>query len=203
MGFASRLKESRQKCRYSQSELAKKLDLNQSTIAYWERGQTEPDSQTMRRLADLLDVRVEWLAFGAMPGALAQRPLLSLRDLPVRGTAQGGKHGAFFLTQDAITYVDRPANLVGNPSAFAVWVSGKSMEPRFRPGELLFVNPSKPLSENCFVLVCLRDGNAYVKELIQQNDKYLHLRQYNPNHDIEIAQNKVSAIYRVVGSSEG
>ena len=202
MSLAQRIKQTRQKERYSQSALAKILGLHQSTIAYWEAGHSEPDSPTIRKLADILRVSAEWLMFGTAP-APAVRVITAGRDLPVRGTAQGGKHGAFFLTDQAITYVDRPANLHGNSSAFAVWVSGKSMEPRFRPGEMLFVNPAKPISENCFVLLSLRDGNVYVKELISQNDKFVVVRQYNPNRDLEIPQNKIAALYRVVGSSEG
>lgn len=45
----------------SQRELAKKLNVAQNTVSNWENGIREPDLNTMRMLADLLDTTIDHL----------------------------------------------------------------------------------------------------------------------------------------------
>lgn len=51
--FASRLKEARKENLLSQREAAKKLKISKSTIASYEIGRTEPDIETLGKLAQL------------------------------------------------------------------------------------------------------------------------------------------------------
>lgn len=209
MDFNDRLKEARQKAGLTQAELAQSIAINQSTIAYWENGRSEPDTQKLQKLAEILNVTPEWLTFGKTPGtnpflsAGIDPALLPAKDLPIRGMVQAGQHQAFLLTDDPVSFTDRPPNLAGNKHAFAVWVSGKSMEPRYRAGEVLYVNPAKPVSEGCCVLIELDDNSAFVKEFIRQSRDRVLVRQYNPQREIEIDCRRVRSLYRVVGSMEG
>ena len=43
----------------SQNDLAKKLDLKQSTIAMWENSKSIPPYKTMQKLADALEVDLQ------------------------------------------------------------------------------------------------------------------------------------------------
>lgn len=56
-----RLKELRAKTRLTQAELAQKLDVTQQAVGRWERGQTSPDYETLKRLSVLFDVSVDYL----------------------------------------------------------------------------------------------------------------------------------------------
>src|SRR5690606_21801676 len=64
------------------------------------------------------------------------------RDLPVLGAAQGGTKGLFMSNGDVFDMVERPGNLVGVRSAYAVYMVGDSMEPRYYAGWLLGINPN-------------------------------------------------------------
>ena len=66
------------------------------------------------------------------------------RDLPVLGTAMGGEEGAFEFNGEVVDYVRRPPGLEMARGAFAIYVQGESMAPRYEEGELVFVHPGRP-----------------------------------------------------------
>jgi len=195
----------------TQLDLARALAANQSTVAYWENGRSEPDSERIKQLAQILGTSPAWLMFGT-PGLsspattyandLPLRAGSGGRDLPVRGLAQASAHDALSLSDTPVAYTERPPQLIGNGQAFAVWVAGRSMEPRFRPGEIVLVNPNKPLTPGCCALLECKDGSAFIKEFMGENKHKISLRQYNPQRAMEIDRGKLIGLYRIVGSLE-
>jgi transcriptional regulator with XRE-family HTH domain len=65
--FGSRLRFARQKWRLSQTDLAKRAGVGVATIRRAENAYFEPRLDTARKLADALQVRVEWLLTGDEP----------------------------------------------------------------------------------------------------------------------------------------
>lgn len=62
------------------------------------------------------------------------------KDLPVYASAACGE--AFVIvTSDPVEWIERPAILMGVPGAFAVYLNGDSMAPRYEHGEILYVHP--------------------------------------------------------------
>lgn len=130
------------------------------------------------------------------------------RDLPVYGTAIGGseEHGAFeFNTGDKIDHIRRPPVLSGVAEAFAIYLVGPSMEPRFRDGAPILVHPKRPPRPGDDVLVELhptQDGGphpALVKRLVSRTDTRLRLQQFNPPSDnIIMPMRRVLKIHRIV-----
>lgn len=59
--FAKRLRELRDSKELSQKEFGKPLTLATSTISMYERGEREPDHDTLRVIADYYHVSTEWL----------------------------------------------------------------------------------------------------------------------------------------------
>lgn len=47
------LKDLRQQARLTQKELARKLDVDQATVSYWESGKTRPAAKHRRKLCKL------------------------------------------------------------------------------------------------------------------------------------------------------
>ena len=60
-GFASKIKKARNATGFTQREVAAELNMNYSTIANYEIGRTEPDLETLGKLADFYQVSVDWL----------------------------------------------------------------------------------------------------------------------------------------------
>lgn len=61
MNFAERLRDLRTQKGLSQIELAKKLGLSNSTISMYERGEREPDFETLDLIGDFFNVDVNYL----------------------------------------------------------------------------------------------------------------------------------------------
>ena len=75
----------------------------------------------------------------ARPSGIARSPDM----IPIRSAGRGGNDQEMFL-QDEIGYTPRPANLGGVRAAYAIYMVGDSMEPRYEQNWLLHVNPFKP-----------------------------------------------------------
>jgi SOS-response transcriptional repressor LexA len=126
--------------------------------------------------------------------------------IPVYGHAVGGKDGEFVLSGNQVSEVLAPPTLVHVRDAYAVYVVGDTMEPRYFAGETVFVNPRLPISRGSFVVAQISKGEepeprAYVKRFLSQDGKRLRLEQYNPKKILEFPASTVVAIHRIVMSS--
>jgi phage repressor protein C with HTH and peptisase S24 domain len=127
--------------------------------------------------------------------------------IPVYGHALGGKHGEFILSGNQVSEVPAPPGLAHVPDAYALYVAGESMEPRYFAGETVFVNPRLPVSRRAFVVAQISKGDgqaphAYVKRFVSQDARRLRLEQYNPKKVLEFPVSAVVAIHRIVMSGE-
>jgi phage repressor protein C with HTH and peptisase S24 domain len=130
-----------------------------------------------------------------------------VESIPVYGHAVGGKDGEFVLKGNQVSEVLAPPNLSHVPDAYAVYVVGDSMEPRYFAGETVFVNPRLPISRGSFVVAQISKGEeaeprAYVKRFVSQDAKRLRLEQYSPKKILEFPSSAVVAIHRIIMSCE-
>lgn len=87
------------------------------------------------------------------------------------GHAMGGEDGEFILNGNEMGDVLAPPSLQGVANAYAVYVAGDSMEPRYDAGEVVFVNPQAPVRKGDYVVAQIagKDGEpplAYVKRFV-------------------------------------
>ncbi len=61
MTLGERLKNAREAKEWTQAELGKKLGVSDATINRYEKEQRRPDPEMLRRLADILDVSIDYL----------------------------------------------------------------------------------------------------------------------------------------------
>jgi phage repressor protein C with HTH and peptisase S24 domain len=99
-------------------------------------------------------------------------------------------------------FVERPQCLKGVVNAFALYAVGESMEPRFFPGELLFLNPNRPLTRHCFVAAELADGRGLVRQFVRRNEMEVVLRQFNPDKQVHMKLTDIRRLCRIVGVLE-
>lgn len=59
--FPMRLKEAREKTKLTQRDVGKELKISQSSIAKYETGKSEPDIETLGRLAEFYNVSLDKL----------------------------------------------------------------------------------------------------------------------------------------------
>lgn len=128
--------------------------------------------------------------------------------IPVYGHAVGGKDGEFILNGNQVTEVLAPASLSSVAGAYAVYVVGDSMEPRYFAGEVVFVNPRLPIGRGAFVVAQIAGGDenvphAYVKRFVSQDAKRLRLEQFNPRKLLDFPASKVVSVHRIILSGDG
>lgn len=59
--FAQKLIQARKDAGYSQRQIAEFMKISKSTIASYEKGRTQPDIETLGKLADFYEVSTDWL----------------------------------------------------------------------------------------------------------------------------------------------
>jgi len=172
--LAKRLQETMERAGLTQAALARKASafgesVSQQVVQHLTSGRNTT-SKSLVPIAKALDVSVEWLttgeggSFAAKGGAANLRAGKAARDaardqardqerVPVLGMAECGPDGWSMWNGDIIDTIPRPMNLMGAPKAYAVYIVGDSMEPRYYSGELAHIHPGKPVTIGAFVLV--------------------------------------------------
>ena len=59
--FPSRLKKARENTGFTQRQIEQELKIKQSTLASYETGRTQPDIETLGKLAEFYGVSIDWL----------------------------------------------------------------------------------------------------------------------------------------------
>ncbi len=201
----------------SQQKLADMAGCGQGDIAKLETGAKRTTVDWMVRLAPHLGCEPKDL----MPPAPGDAPLLRLpggdvaigprrqpthprdqRDLiPVRSAARGGEQ-EMFLHDGPIDWVPRPYSLLNVREPYALYMVGESMLPRFRPGQLLYVNPHRPITAGYGAVITKKNDAVMVKEFLRRTNRVIELRQYNPEEPIEIELDDVVEVHTIVQIDE-
>jgi len=123
--------------------------------------------------------------------------------IPVYGQAVGGADGEFVMNGDKLDDVFCPPSLSSVVGAYAVYVAGDSMEPRYFDGEIVYVNPRKRVRRGDFVVAQIQEHEngpvlAYIKRFLRWNANELVLTQYNPNKELMFSSHCVKSVHLVV-----
>ncbi len=95
-----------------------------------------------------------------------------------------------------------PPELANISSAFAFNVVDEDMSPRYNPGDIVYVNPQKPLITGCYALVVKNDDTAVLRQFIRSNGQTFTLKAYHSQSEETIQISDLKGIYRITGSRE-
>lgn len=73
--IGNRIKLARKARKKSQEWLAEEIGVRQTSVSAWERGSSDPATENMSRVAQVLDVSFEWLATGKGEMEMQYRPV--------------------------------------------------------------------------------------------------------------------------------
>lgn len=196
--------------RIAPKRLSADAGLGETVVRDIIRGHSKnPRFVTISKLAKALDVDTKELTDGPQlaepPPAPGFEPVrYSPRaDLPVYESAQGGPDG-MLITYEPIEFIRRPDFLEHVKDAFAFYVVGDSMSPRFEQGERLLVHPKRPPRPGRDVLVVFKNGagaehNAMVKRLVKLGPNKLSLKQFSPPKVFDVDMTRVSNVFTILG----
>ena len=170
---------------YSASGLAKKAGLDPTSFNKSKRITPEgrprwPSTESIAKILHATGANIE-----EFMSLLYRKPKRATpRPVPVIGFAEAGVGGYFDgggfpvgSGWDEIAFPD-----VDDEHAYALEVSGNSMEPLYRKGDVLVISPAARIKAGDRVVVKTRTGEVLAKELKKRTTTSIELRSLNPAH---------------------
>ncbi len=199
----------------SASGLARRAGLDATTFNPSKRRMPDgrarwPSTESLAKVFDATGATLDEfsaLVYGAraMPAGSRASAAAVQRRIPLIGLAQAGAEGFF---DDGGYPVGGSWDEVGlpeitDPHAYALEISGDSMEPVFRDGDLVIVSPAAPIRRGDRVVARTVAGEVMAKQLARRSARRVELRSLNPAHpDYTFDLAEVTWIHRIVWASQ-
>ncbi|MBN9050954.1 MAG: helix-turn-helix transcriptional regulator [Rhizobiales bacterium] len=189
----------------SPSGLAKKAGLDPTTFNKSKRITPEgrarwPSTESVAKSLDATGISVSMFL-----SLIGDSNRGGAQAVPVIGFAEAGSGGYFddagFPVGKGWDEVSFPA--VNDAHAYALEISGDSMKPAYRKGDIILVSPEAPVRKGDRVVVKTKNGEVMVKELKRKTSKTLELVSLNREHaDRTLSMTDVLWIARIVWASQ-
>jgi len=192
----------------SASGLAKRSGLDATTFNPSKRRMPDgrarwPSTESLAKVLDATGASLELftsLVTGSATVTTARPP----RRIPLLGLAQAGGNGFFddagFPVGGSWDEVSLPE--IGDPHAYALEISGDSMEPVFRDGDMVVISPAAPIRRGDRVVLRTVAGEVMAKQLARRSAKRIELKSLNPEHrDRSFELMEVAWMHRVIWAS--
>jgi len=189
----------------SASGLAKKAGLDPTTFNKSKRITPEgrprwPSTESVAKILQATGATIDEFI-----SLLTKKERKPKRPVPLIGFAEAGSGGYFddggFPVGGGWDEIMFPN--VDDDNAYALEVSGSSMEPLFRKGDILVVSPNSQIRKGDRVVVKTKNGEVLAKELKRKNAKMVELASLNPSHkDRSIPASDILWIARIVWASQ-
>ena len=196
----------------SASGLAKRSGLDATTVIVSKRIMPDgrprwPSTESVAKALDAVGAGFDSFAalvLGARTMPASGRSVAS-RRIPLIGLAQAGGEGFFddggFPVGGSWDEVGLPE--VADPNAYALEISGDSMEPEYRDGDIVLVSPAAPLRRGDRVVARTLGGEVMAKELTRRSARKIELKSLNPAFpDYSFDLTQVMWMHRIVWASQ-
>lgn len=172
---------------------------------------TESIAKALKATGSTLDEFMGLIAGNRAAGARRHKAKAARYSVPARGHvpllgfAQAGVGGFFddggFPAGQGWDEIAFPAGEHDN--VYALEVSGDSMMPLYRDGDLIIIAPSAQIRKGDRVVVKTVEGEVMAKILARQTTRLIELQSLNPQHeDRTIAMQDVEWIARILWASQ-
>jgi phage repressor protein C with HTH and peptisase S24 domain len=144
-------------------------------------------------------------SFDVFVNLIADKKGAATQAVPLIGFAEAGAGGFFddggFPVGKGWDEIAFPA--VSDEHAYALEISGDSMMPAYRDGDVIVVSPAAPIRRGDRVVVKTKKGEVMVKELKRRTSKSIELQSINAEHpDRTLAVSDVVWVARIVWASQ-
>ncbi len=193
----------------SSSGLAKRSGLDATTFNPSKRRMPDgrarwPSTESLAKVLDATGASLENFT-ALVTGVRAAPAARQQRRIPLLGLAQAGGEGYFddggFPVGGSWDEVSLPE--VGDLHAYALEISGESMEPVFRDGDMVVVSPAAPIRRGDRVVARTVEGETMAKQLARRSAKRIELKSLNPAHrDRSFDLTEVAWMHRIIWASQ-
>lgn len=173
--FNERLKTLRIQRKMTQSELAKKIYISQPAYSKYEVGTASPNPETLSKIADALDVSVDYLL-----GSDSQPARPGYIRIPVLGRVAAGI--PIDAIEEVIDWEDISAEAAGDGEYFGLQIKGHSMEPKISDGDVVIVRRQPDVDSGDIAVVLVNGDDATVKK-VKKSPQGVTLIPSNPAYE--------------------
>ncbi|MFR6334611.1 MAG: LexA family protein [Oscillospiraceae bacterium] len=173
--FNERLKTLRIQRKMTQSELAKKIYISQPAYSKYEVGTASPNPETLSKIADALDVSVDYLL-----GSDSQPARPGYIRIPVLGRVAAGI--PIDAIEEVIDWEDISAEAAGDGEYFGLQIKGHSMEPKISDGDVVIVRRQPDVDSGDIAVVLVNGDDATVKR-VKKSPQGVTLIPSNPTYE--------------------
>lgn len=209
--LGDRLRLARERKSLTQVAVRERTGINNKTLSGYEKGVSEPDIETLRKLAELYEVSIDWLSGGELsvlqktrmgigykeqlaaeedPWTVKERliqygaePLLpsDMIQLPILGTIRAGE--PILMNQNIEGYELVSKDITKGREAFILRVKGNSMSgDRIREGDLVICLVQEEVGPNDIAVVAIEGEEATLKRVKIQGQQCV-LYSSNPDYE--------------------
>lgn len=174
-GIGDRIKGLREAKGWTQDELAEYAGMNRVTIAKYEVGIIAPKSNSLSKLAKAFGISAD-LLLDEKPNSDAQ----AVR-IPVLGTIPAGV--PIEAIEDVLDWEEIPADWTrGGKEYFALRVTGGSMYPEYRDGDVIVLRKQETCEtgQDCAVMV---NGDDATFKRVRWSERGIMLQALNPDYE--------------------
>ena len=143
-----------------------------------------PSTESIAKVLEATNESFDGLLAATIPYTQNPAPGFGGTTVPLLGFAQAGSGGYFdaagFPAGQGWDEVRFPG--LGDGTAYALEVTGESMQPLYRDGDVLIVSPTEQLRRGDRVVVRTQEGEVMAKILFRRSEKQIELHSINPDH---------------------
>lgn len=193
-----RLKEARKNARLTQTEIASIIGVNQNTYSYWENGKTKVDNITLKRLAKIFNVSVDYL-LGDDIDVTKLSNYVELppenKKIPIIGSVKCGANGLAFEYLEGYILVGE--NYTGDIIAFRC--RGDSMKDiGISDGDIAIVRKQEDVECGELAVVVINGDEGTLKR-VRKFDSGIVLEAANPDYPPRIFTGENLQLIHIVG----
>jgi transcriptional regulator with XRE-family HTH domain len=208
-----RVEERRLAANLSRNEASRRAGLGLSYINDLMSDKSKnPGIEGLEKLASLLDTDVDYFlgkqdtprkdghkSASSAPIARSAPDAAAAKTIPLYRIGLADPDGFFPLPDSR----EAPWPLSNDcEEAYCLTVPDDTMAPRFRVGELVIVNPCKPVIHGGFAIVRLTDGRVAIREVVNIAPDAITVRALSDQVQREIPRVEVASLERIIGSCE-
>lgn len=165
-----------------------------------------PSTESIAKILSATGARLEdFSALVSGARAITEAKPKRRSRLPLIGMAQAGAEGFFddggYPAGAGWDEVELPS--VADVNAYALSISGDSMQPVYRPGDTIVVSPAAPVRQGDRVVLRTKDGAVMAKLLHRRTAGRVELNSLNPEFpDLRFQARDIFWMHRIIWASQ-
>ncbi len=177
MIISDKIKIERTKKGISQAALGELVSVSQQAVGKWEKGIAEPDSETLKKLADYFNVSVDYL-LGRNEKSPSEERKSGGKWIPVYDRIAAGV--PISAIEDIIDQEEISEEMARHGEYIALQIKGDSMEPKISDGDVVIIRLQETIESGKIAAVYV-NGNDVTLKRIKKEDNGLWLIGTNPS----------------------